>query len=385
MNFGRDIFFLPSLSRYLGGFHVLVEPPGLRVFLEVLPHRANYFVHRARDSLLQVRRMQLTFRVRPLQLSVGGEGDAPPVLIRAGDLEGLHLPEDDVPAVLQDGVVLRDLCRAESVLHLSSDLGRVVVDEDRRLRFALAHLARYLSVDRGVLVVPLQLPRTLKAHQQMVVDSYGLLPLQPPGDLPGKDVGPALVEAELADIHLKPKDIGDLHHRVEQLGGLDEVFRGPPHYRESAASPRERNVLGDSHDLLPVLVCPSGITRPENLDFREVDPRRLPHLDEVPPDLLDLLEVSPHLVVDPCKPVGDPQPYLHPRPLEVLEVYRPEDAEWDVSEAARLEAVVGDRVFLRLEESPKLRLGDDLLADPSYQLNAFFYVHRIDPDPPGSE
>src|SRR5438132_14229095 len=114
--------------------------------------------------------MQLTFRVRPLQLSVGGEGDAPPVLIRAGDLEGLHPPEDDVPAVLQDGVVLRDLCRAESVLHLSSDLGRAVVDEDRILRFALAHLARYLSVDRRALVVSLQLPRTLKAHQQIVLD-----------------------------------------------------------------------------------------------------------------------------------------------------------------------------------------------------------------------
>ena len=89
------------------------------------------------------------------------------------------------------------------------------MDEDRRLRFALAHLARYLSVDRGVLVVSLQLPRTLKAHQQMVVDGDGLLPLQLLGDLPREDIGSALVEAELADIDLKPEDIGDLHHRVE--------------------------------------------------------------------------------------------------------------------------------------------------------------------------
>src|SRR5438445_1803376 len=114
--------------------------------------------------------MQLTFRVRPLQLSVGGEGDAPPVLIRAGDLEGLHLPEDDVPAVFQDGVVLRDPCRAESVLYLSSDLGGAVVDEDRRLRFSRAYLTRYLSVDRGVLVVLLQLPCTLNAHKPTVVE-----------------------------------------------------------------------------------------------------------------------------------------------------------------------------------------------------------------------
>src|SRR5207302_2194873 len=62
----------------------------------------------------------------------------------------------------------------------------------------------------------------------------------------------------------------------------------------------------------------------------------------------------------------------------VLDVYRPEDAERDVSEAARLEAVICDGVFLRLEESPKLGLRDYLLTNPSYQLKAFFYVHRVD-------
>src|SRR5438445_11182274 len=122
--------------------------------------------------------MQLTFRVRPLQLSVGGEGDAPPVLIRAGDLEGLHLPEDDVPAVFQDGVVLRDPCRAESVLYLSSDLGVDVVYEDRRLRFALARRARYRSGHRSTLALPLQLLRTLRPHEQEAPDGDGLLRLQ---------------------------------------------------------------------------------------------------------------------------------------------------------------------------------------------------------------
>ena len=46
--------------------------------------------------------------------------------------------------------------------------------------------------------------------------------------------------------------------------------------------------------------------RVEELDARQVHPGRLPDLDHVAADSLDLLEVAAHLVVELREPVGDP-------------------------------------------------------------------------------
>src|SRR5712692_10282539 len=107
----------------------------------------------------------------------------------------------------------------------------------------------------------------------MMVNSHRLLPLELHSYLPRQDVRSPLVEAQLADIDIEPKYVGDLHHRIEKLGGLNEVLCSPPHYRDCAASSRESHVLSDGHNLLPVLVCLHGVASPENLDLREVDPR----------------------------------------------------------------------------------------------------------------
>lgn len=83
----------------------------------------------------------------------------------------------------------------------------------------------------------------------------------------------------------------------------------------------------------------------------------------VVPDHLDLGQVPAHLVVQLRKPVRDPELERDTRPSQLVDVERLHHALGDVHAARRLEAVVGDRVGLLIQEQAELVVLDALLAD----------------------
>src|SRR5208283_5848078 len=96
--------------------------------------------------------MHLACGVVPRQLFVARECHVPAELLGPLDCEFGPLMEDDVVCEVQYGVTLHPSLGAPGLAYLPRYLLRAVVNEDCRVGFGLAHLARDGPVHRGVLV-----------------------------------------------------------------------------------------------------------------------------------------------------------------------------------------------------------------------------------------
>src|SRR5206468_6546564 len=110
-----------------------------RAARKVCPHRSEEVREALAHRGLQVLRMKVPRAVRLGQLREVLVHHVSSELRGALDSKG-SLRKQNQPGRLGDEVVLRLLWRAKRLLDLSSDLFGGVVDEDRGLRFRLAHL-----------------------------------------------------------------------------------------------------------------------------------------------------------------------------------------------------------------------------------------------------
>ena len=131
--------------------------------------------------------------------------------------------------------------------------GLAVVDEYRRVRLGLAHLARDDPVHLRVLVDAARL-RLLQPGEDVVMDGDGLLPAERREDLPRQHVHLPLVHPRVDDVQVHGVHVRRLHRRVEVLCDVELLLDAPPHYRQAPDVPLEADLLGEPHHVRPVLL-----------------------------------------------------------------------------------------------------------------------------------
>ena len=252
---------------------------------------------------------------------------------------------------------------------------------------------RHLHVDhgRGLLVHGLGLladglvlgtvavhPRSaLQSGEQRGVDGDGLLPSEFLGDLAGQHVDPSLVDSGVSDIDSELEHVDALHEGVDDLGGVQLcLVLLPSHDGHGPLDPGKGGDLSDLDDVLPVGEVVDDVLRVPELHlvggYSESDEAVL----HVPGDRTDVVEVSSHLVVDGCMPVGPEDDYLESRVAEILDLcgdQRPSH----VDDSGWLETDIGQRLLLGLQDGPELFLAHDFHRIPFDKRKSLFHCHAV--------
>ena len=339
----------------------------LRVLGEVRAHRREGPVHAVGDPGLEVHGREAAAVVRGPELLVRGEVEGPAVLLGAVDVHGALPGEDDVPAQHHHrvDVLVLLLGRAVGLLHLPGYVLLRVEDRDVPGGVALGHL----GLDR---VHPVA---ALEAGQEGGVEGYGLPPPELVRRVPGEHVGPALVQAGVAEVHVHVEDVRGLEDGVEQLGGVDlGLVLGPAHDRHGPLDAGERRRLPDVDDHLPVPLVGdhvAGVPEDHAVPGHAEGYEAVLH---VPGAGLDVAHVAAELVVDVGVPVGPEYGHLEARVAEVPYLLRHEDPP-EVDEPRGLEPYVRSRMLLGLEERPELLIRDGLHRVPGDEGEPLFDVH----------
>jgi len=179
----------------------------------------------------------------------------------------------------------------------------------------------------------------------------------------------ALVDAELANVRAQEEDVGALHEWVQDLR-TGQLVLGACHDHTALLDAVEVEAARDVEHLGPVArrLRADLVRAPEELDALHVHARRLPHLDQVLADGLDLMQVAAHLVVHEREPVGDPEDERAADRRQLVHVDGLVQPLCDVHPTARLEAVVAREIWLLQQEILQVVDGLALLADAQHHL-----------------
>ena len=198
------------------------------------------------------------------------------VLFLALELKLVRPRNDDVLDVLHARVPCDLLLRAICLLDLRVHLLLAVLHENCRIRIRLGHLLLAL----------------LQSHEHVVRQDDGLvLALDVVAVLSREHIHLALIHPELADVRLEKEDVRALHARVENLRRRQLVALASPHDLRAPQNPRELILTRDIQHQRPVFIrlLVDLFARPHEFDVVQIHPNRLPHLDHVFPNFLNLL------------------------------------------------------------------------------------------------
>ena len=108
---------------------------------------------------------------------------------------------------------------------------------------------------------------------------------------------------------LQEEDICTLHAWIEYLSGRQFICFGSPHDLRASDDSLEIVLRSNIHDECPVsiwlFVDFFGCT--QELNFLQVHADCLPHLDHILANLLDLLQITTHLIIELSKPISHPE------------------------------------------------------------------------------